>query len=229
MNMPLLNTAGILAILGAFLYSIGDVLLLAGKATIENHPRLGPYTKLLSGAEKMAELSSNRLVWGALLGVFSTPLILIGVWRVYLGLGGNSVWIDLVIFGLFGCASVIGAFVHGTFFYLGEYVQALEKVGDQSQSIITAMIQRHKKILIITYTPILLFILISSILYTIRVSSGETAFPLWMAGINPLTLTIAWLLIKRFLPRFIKDWTEGAGFNIAYLAFFVGTTVTLWK
>lgn len=50
-----------------------------------------------------------------------------------------------------------------------------------------------------------------------------------MVAVNPLTLTIAWLTMKRILPQFIRDWTEGAGFNIAFLAFFACTTCTLWN
>jgi hypothetical protein len=50
-----------------------------------------------------------------------------------------------------------------------------------------------------------------------------------MAAINPVTMTIAWLLIKRILPQIIRYATEGAGFNIAYFVFFACTTFTLWN
>ena len=50
-----------------------------------------------------------------------------------------------------------------------------------------------------------------------------------MAGVNPLTMTIVWLVGKRNLPQFVRDWTEGAGFNIAYMAFFACTTISLWN
>jgi hypothetical protein len=123
----------------------------------------------------------------------------------------------------------IGAFVHGTFYYMGEYIQALNKVEDSSQSVIAEMIGRHRKVLIITYAPVILFVVIASILFSILVASGRTAFPVWMAAINPVTMTVAWLLIKRILPQFVRDWTEGAGFNIAFLAFFACTTATLWN
>ena len=77
--------------------------------------------------------------------------------------------------------------------------------------------------------PVIIFILIASILFSILVASGRTAFPIWMAAVNPVTLTIAWLVLKRVLPQFVRDWTEGAGFNIAFLAFFACTTITLWN
>jgi hypothetical protein len=229
MELLTIRITGLIAILGAFLYAIGDVLLLAGKANLDDHPKLKPFAKLLSDAEKMIVLSSNRMIWGALLGVFATPLVLAGFWQVHEGLSGANALLVLATVLLFGSASVIGAFVHGTFYYMGEYVQALNRVEDGSQPVIADMIERHRKVLIVTYAPVMILILLASILFSILVVSGKTAFPVWVAAINPVTMTIAWLIIKRSLPQFVRDWTEGAGFNIAYLVFFACTTITLWN
>jgi hypothetical protein len=84
-------------------------------------------------------------------------------------------------------------------------------------------------VLMITYAPVIIFILLASILFSVLVASGKTSFPVWMAAVNPVTMTIVWLLIKRILPQFVRDWTEGAGFNIAFMLFFACTTFTLWK
>ena len=73
-----IRITGFLGMLAAILYAIGDVLLLAGRARIEDYPKLKPYEKLLSGAERMVALPFSRLAWGALLGVFATPLTLAG-------------------------------------------------------------------------------------------------------------------------------------------------------
>ena len=225
----LLRATGIFAFIGALLYAIGDVLLLASKVDLDDYPKLKPFAKLLSDSEKMVVLSPSRLMWGALIGVFATPLVLVGFWQAYQGLSGGNDWVVLATVGLFGSASVIGAFVHGSFFYMGEYIQALKNVETDSQNVIAGMVERHKKVLIITYAPLMGFIVIASILFSILVASGNTLFPLWMAGVTPLTMTIAWLLIKRVLPQSINDWTEGAGFNIAYMAFFACTTISLWN
>lgn len=228
LTLPIRIT-GLLAILGAILYGIGDVLLLASKVSLDDYPKLKPYAKLLSDAEKMVVLSPNRMIWGALLGVFSTPLVLAGFWQIYHGLAGANETLILVTVLLFGIASVIGTFVHGTFYYMGEYVQALNKVDEHSQVIIADMITRHRKVLIITYAPLLIFIIIASVLFSVMVGMGATHFPIWMAAVNPVTMTIVWMLLKRVLPQFIRDATEGAGFNIAYFIFFVCTTITLWN
>jgi len=229
METTVLRITGLLALSGAFLYAIGDVLLLASKASLDEYPRLKPFAKLLSDAEKMVILSPNRMIWGALLGVFATPLVVSGYWQVYQGLGGANAWVVLATVGLFGSASIIGTFVHGTFYYMGEYVQALNNVAENSQSVIAGAVERHRKVLIISYAPVLIFIFAASVLFSILVASGRTAFPTWMAAINPVTLTIAWLVVKRILPQFVRDWTEGAGFNIAFMLFFACTTITLWN
>jgi hypothetical protein len=229
MDLLSLKFLGVIAFMGATIYAIGDVLLLASKVSLDDFPKLKPFAKLLSDSEKMVVLSPTRLMWGALIGVFTTPLMLLGFWQVYQGLSGANAWAVLATFGLFGAASIIGAFVHGSFYYMGEYVHALNEVDEAFQPVIAGMIERHKKVLIITYAPILLFIIAASILFSILVASGKTGFPVWMAWVTPLTATIAWLLIKRILPQFIRDWTEGAGFNIAYMIFFACTTLSLWK
>ena len=144
-----LRITGILAIFGAILYAVGDVIFLASKASLDDYPKLKPYAKLLSDAEKMVVLSPNRMIWGALLGVFATPLVLAGFWQVYHGLAGENEVLVLTTALLFGIASVIGAFVHGTFDYMGEYVQALNMVDEFSQVIIADMIKRHRKVLIL--------------------------------------------------------------------------------
>jgi hypothetical protein len=229
MEIITIHITGLLAILGACFYAVGDVLLLASKASLDDYPKLKPFAKLLSDAEKMVVLSPNRMIWGALIGVFSTPLMLVGFWQVYQGLGGANASMALATFGLFGSASIIGASVHGSFYYMGEYIQALNNVEEKSQSVIAGMIERHKKVLIITYAPLLIFVIIASVLFSILVASGRTMFPIWMAAINPVTMTIVWMIVKRILPQFIRDWTEGAGFSVAYLIFFACTTITLWN
>jgi hypothetical protein len=225
----LLRTLGLLAMTGSFLYSVGDVLLLASKVNLDDYPKLKPFTKLLSDSEKMVVLSPSRMMWGALIGVFATPLVLAGYWQMYHGLTGANASLVLVTFLLFVSASVIGAFVHGTFYYLGEYVLALNKVDEQSQTVIADMITRHRKALIISYAPVMIMVVIASILFSVLVATQKTAYPAWMVAVNPVTLIIAWLLLKRVLPQFLRDRTEGAGFNIAFLIFFAVTTAIFWN
>lgn len=216
---------GWLGMLGAILYAIGDVLLLASKARLEDFPKLRLHAKILSGTERMVDLPHWRLLWGGLLGVFATPFILAGFLQIFMS-SRMETTLMFPPFLFFALATIIAPFVHGSFFYLGEYVQALNKVDESSQPVIVDMLRRHRKIMIITYAFLLVCILIASVWFSVLVGMDRTYFPVWMAAVNPVTMFLAWMLIKRILPRFVQDWTEGAGFNIAYLLFFIFTTFT---
>ncbi|MBL8102148.1 MAG: hypothetical protein JNM02_06445 [Anaerolineales bacterium] len=227
--MNAIQITGLLAILGSILYALGDTLLLASKVDINLYPKLAPFKKLLSDAEKFVSIPSEKMMQGALTGVFATPLMIAGFWHVYQGLFGANETLRMTTALLFGTASIIGTFVHGSFFYAGEYVKALNTVNEDSQHVIVELFTRHRKILIVTYAPLLAMIVTASILFSIGVITNQTLFPSWMAAITPVTMTIAWLFLKRILPAFITDPLEGAGFNIAYFIFFVCTTITLWN
>ena len=232
MNMdmaPILRISGLLAIIGALVYAIGDVLLLASKANLADYPNLQAFAKMLSGAEKMVVLPWRRLFWGGLLGVFATLLVLQGFWLVFQGLLPAGLWLALAPVLLFASATVIGAFVHGSFIYLGEYVQALNQVSAESQPVVARMFSHHRTVMAITYGFVAACVVVASLWYSSLVALGKTIFPAWMAAISPITVILAWLLIKRILPARVRDYTEGAGFNIGYLVFFISVTVALWQ
>lgn len=219
--------AGLAAMLGAVIYACGDVLLLAGHADLARHPNLQPHAKLLSGTESMAELSWPRLMWGGLLGVFATPLLLASLWLLYIGLapaGPWAVWPPVLLFGL---GFILAPFVHGSFIYLGEYVQALDRLGAEAQTVLVAMFQRHRQIMVISYGVLASAILTASVWFSAAVWRGGTLFPVWLAAVNPITALVAWLLLRRLVPPVAKQ-LEGAGFNIAFLAFFAALSAALW-
>lgn len=220
---------GMAAILGAVLYSIGDALLLAEKFNAQAYPRLQAHLKLLSGMERMAGLPWRRMAWGGMLGVFAAPLLLAGNWQVYAGLSPAGLAAALPPAILLVWSGVVGAFVHGSFIFMGETVQGINQVDDSAQPVLVGMYSRLSKIMVPAYAFLLACNIIASLWYSVVVAMGGTAFPRWMAAVNPLSAFLAWLVIKRVLPRRILDATEGAGFNIAYLIFYLFTTITLWK
>lgn len=218
--------AGLAAMLGAIVYAVGDVLLLAGRAELARHPNLQPHAKLLSGTERMAELPWPRLMWGGLLGVFATPLLLASLWLLYSGLAPAGPWAAWPTVLLFGLGFILAPFVHGSFIYLGEYVQALDRLEPSAQTVVVAMFQRHRQVMIISYGALAAAIVTASLWFSAAVFLGGTRFPAWMALVNPLTTLLAWLLLRRLIPAAAKH-LEGAGFNIAFLAFFAAATITL--
>lgn len=227
---------GILALVGSLLYALGDVLLLAPRVgavrrdaafTLDTqaYPELRRRAALLGG---LAVIPSRRLAWGGLLGVFAAPLTLAGIWQVYQGLRPAGPWLALPPALLFAYAVVIGPFIHGSFIYLGESVQALAAAGDDGRAPLMGVLIRLYRVMQIGYGALFLCIISASVWFSVAVASGRTLFPVWMAAVNPVLATLLWLALKRFLPGRLVDYTEGAGFNIAFLVFFALTTGTLW-
>ena len=223
----LVHLSGLSAMLGALSYAIGDVLMLTAKADLADYPNLQPHGKLLSGVERMAGLPWWRVMWGGLIGVFATPLSLAGVWHLYYGLqpaGAWSAWPPVLLLAL---GFSLSPFVHGSFIYLAEYVQALNRLSGDAQNVVVEMFKRHRQVLAISFGVVIVAILAASIWFSVSVALGSTRFPGWMAAVNPLTLVIVYFIIRRLLPKLVAP-VEGAGFNIAFLAFFALTTATLW-
>lgn len=231
-----LHVCGILAIIGSLLYAIGDLLLLApavgatrqsGKLVLDTDavPQLRRRVFLFN---VLNQLGARRLVWGALVGVFATPLVLVGMWLMYQGLQPAGAWLALPPVLLFGYAMIIGAYVHGSFYHLGETVHALAAVDQSDRLHLLHALARQQKSVTVVYTVLLVCFLIASAWLAISIGFGTTLFPRWMAFVNPVTLTLLWFGLRRLLPKRVHEVTQGAGFNIASIAFFVLATVTLW-
>ena len=239
MNAELLNAvhvAGILAIIGVLLYTIGDILLLAANVgarldpstihvDISIYPELKRRVKLY---RVIAGMPWRRLAWGGLLGVFAAPLTLAGAWQIAQGLSPAGGWLALPPAVLLVYAAVVGPFIHGSFIYLGENSQALNAVSVDSRSVLIGALVRQQKVMAIGYVVIFACNLVASIWYSVVVASGRTFFPTWMAAFNPVTLTLAYFVVRKIAPKKVADAVEGSGFNLAYLAFYALTTATLW-
>lgn len=232
----LLHLSGILALIGSALFALGDVLLLAPHVGLVNPVSsnaldLSAYPALQRRADRwrvLAGMPWGRLVWGGLVGVFAAPLTLAGIWQVYQGLQSAGLWLAVPPMLLLTYATAIGPFIHGSFIYLGATVQTIKALeGPQHETLIQVLL-RQQAVLLIAYAVLFVCAISGSLWFTVAVLSGRTLFPIWMAAFNPVTLTLLWLASKRILPKRVTDWTEGAGFNMAYLLFFALTTVLLW-
>lgn len=232
----ILHICGVLAIVGSLLYAIGDILLLApaigatrqsGELVIDTDamPQLRRRVFLFN---VLNQLGTRRLVWGALIGVFATPLALVGMWLIYQGLQPAGAWLALPPVLLFGYAMIIGAYVHGSFYHLGETVHALAAVQASDRFPLLLALARQQKSITVVYAVLLVSFLIASAWLAVSIGFGSTLFPRWMAVVNPITLTLLWFGLRRLLPKRVHEVTQGAGFNIASIAFFVLATVTLW-
>lgn len=235
-SFTLVRLAGILAAVGALLYAISDVCLLAYEVGPREAPPaatkadLEPYAQPPLSADdllNLATLPASRLAWGGLLGVLATPLLLAGLWPLYHALRpAGSGW-ALAPTLLLAIALILAPFVHGSFIYIEQNAQVLARLPLEARPILGPAFQLQQRVLATTYAILLVAALLASILFSIVVAFFDTLLPVWMAAVNPVTMVIAFLLLKRLLPRQVTKYVEGAGFNIGFFFFFTLLTASL--
>ena len=234
-EVTVLQLAGVAGMLGSAIYAAGDVLLLAPDAAAHGDRRPLPvdvsHDRVLRRRsallEDLARLPYWRLRWGALLGVIGAPLTVAGLWLFYRSLSPAGPWLALPPTMLFLAASVTGPFVHGSFAYVGETVQTLHAVEEGQRPMLAAMLRRQIVTVMMAYAPLILAVITASVWATCAVLTGRTRLPTWVAAVNPVTMTVAWLLLKTILPRPVAGFLQGAGFNIAYFAWFAAMAATV--
>ena len=225
--------AGLAGVIGSLIYAVGDVFLLAGHVgpSQDSRPlridteRFPEFKRRVPLFETLAKLSSRRLAWGGLLGVFAAPLNLAGIWQVAEALKPAGLWSALPPVLLFAYATVIGSFIHGSFTHIGETLHAIADAPEAGRATLMQTLARQHRVVVTAYSVLFICSIIGSFWFASAVISGKTAYPLVMATINPVTATLAWLLLKKVLPDFVGRYTEGAGFNIAQMVFFAASTI----
>lgn len=228
-DLLLVRLAGIVAIVGAALYVVGDVLLLAVKPDRAAHPVAASHAAALGDLEKLASIDPGRVVPGGLLGVLATPLVLAGWWLLGVALapaGGLAVGPAV----LFGVASVIGGFAHGWFMALAGDARDLDRLG-ADPAVAPALLEtlaRDRRILAVAFTPMLLAAVLASAWQALVVLGDMTALPTWFAAVNPVVILALFLGVRRILPVRARDALEGTGFSVANLVVFVVLLAVLW-
>jgi hypothetical protein len=228
------HLAGIVTLVGAVLYALADVLILAHNVgprievpatAVDFHAseRWKRRANLLTCSSK---LPWRRMVWGGLLGVCMTPLVMSGSWVLYHALKPAGPWWSVPPALLWLAAYPIGAFIHGSFIYLGGTVQAWNAAEGPVKEQLEDLVARIIKVLIFAYLVFFVLAIVTSVWYAVAVVQGETALPRWMAAVNPLLMTLVYMFLARnVVPMSIMKWIQGAGFNIVYIVFFA---LLLW-
>jgi len=226
-----LRWSGIAGIAGSVGYAIGDVLLLGNSATAAEFPHLAKHvdTLLVQRSAVFLASSTGRLAAGALVGVFSTPLYLAGVWHIFLASKpGGPRW-SVPPFLLLVIAMSTAPFVHGSFFYVAEILKTIGQVDGPAQTTLIALATRTTLWLFIAYGVVAVPALIGFAWLTIAIARGKTLYARWVAWANPLVCMVAASLIHRALPQPLAVLLSGAGLSLGLLAFFALSTAVLWN
>jgi hypothetical protein len=238
--MPIDTTirlAGILTLVGAALYAMADVLILAyhvGRlqeipATAIDFEASEKWRRRANMLVCMSKIPWRRLVWGGLQGVFVTPLVMTGAWVLYHALQPAGPWLSVPVALLWLADSPIGAFIHGSFIYLGGAVQAWNLAEGKCKVQLEDTVARMLRALLTTYLLFFAIAIATSAWYVGAVVQGATALPRWMALLNPALMSIIYMILARkVIPLRIIKYVQGAGFNIVYFVFFALLLFFVW-
>ena len=226
-----LRWSGIAGIAGSVGYAIGDVLLIGNSATAAEFPHLAGHVDnlLVQRSAVFLASSTERLAAGALVGVFSTPLYLAGIWHIFQASKPGGLRWSVPPFLLLVTAMSTAPFVHGSFFYVAEILKTVGQVDSASQTTLIALATRTTMWLFIAYGVLAVPALIGFAWLTIAIARGKTLYPRWVAFANPLVCMLAASLIHRVLPQPFAVLLSGAGLSLGMLAFFALSTAVLWS
>lgn len=188
-----------LAVFGAGLGAVADVLLLYSPRGGYEDPDLA----------FMANISSERIFWGALLGVLAIPLEAGGLLLLYKRLlkAGYAVARGSVVLGLYMVA--LGTAVHAAFYGAG---MALE-TGESGRALLSPVAGAF----------VLGFFTLFGLLIVL-IGLGRTGLPRWMAFCTPVSVYLLCLLAYVLAPG-LGNWLLPAGFNLGMLVFYA---LLLW-
>jgi hypothetical protein len=229
--------AGIVTLVGAALYALADVLLLAH--------RVGPRQEVPDTAvdfvasEKwkrraeilttMSKIPFPRLVQGGLMGVCMTPLVMSGAWVLYHALQPAGFWWSVPVALLWLAAYPVGAFIHGSFIYFGGCVQAWNAAEGVCQEQLGDLVSRLIRVLITSYGLFFPLALATWLWYAVSVLQGTTHLPRWMAFANPALMSAVYMVLaRRVVPGRIVKWVQGAGFNLVFIVFYSLLLAFVW-
>jgi hypothetical protein len=192
--------AGIAATLAAVLASAGDFILLAHGA-------------MRIAGDRTAD--APVLIAGHFLGTLCIPFYAGGYWLVGAGLANAGRWARAV-FPL-GCyVAAVGAVVHGVTAMMIETNR--DAVGGGNITEVP-----HAIYLLPLWLVVLGAAVVLTAIYVAGVLSGRSAFPRWMALVNPVTLTAAIIAASLPFPR-AAAFLIPASANLVHIIFFAFTT-----
>lgn len=227
----LLRWTGLAGILAAAAWTLGDALLLGNRATAAEFPHLAVYAgnRLVQRSALFLASSTERLAAGALVGVFTTPLYLAGIWHLYEASKSAGARWSAPPFWLLVTGYSIAPFVHGSFFYLAEILKVIPAVDAAAQAALIELATRLTRWLFVAYAVLALPVVAGFAWLTAAIARGSTLYPRWLALANPIVCMIGGSLADRVLPEPLSTWLAGAGLNLGMLAFFSLSTALLWR
>jgi hypothetical protein len=196
----------------AFLGILGSTLLLIADVALVYTPLPAKEFNVFSAA---VGKSPRRLVWGALLGVFAIPLVIVGFGFIYVKLQPGGPWLALppVILGPF--AYVIGAGFHAAIPFFVAAIQANPSPAARTSPPLSTMWLVFRAL----QTALFVAVAASSVWLLVSVLSGSTLYPRWTAALSPAVTGLFLRILTRLSPPRVVGVLFPAANNLTMLIF----------
>ncbi|ASE60703.1 hypothetical protein H3Z85_16100 [Chryseobacterium indologenes] len=171
-------------------------------------------------ATLMLEGSASRLMFGALIGALTGPLLLPATWLVYQFFKDTKKWYAVFVYWVLLVGAVLSPLGHAGFFYVGEIYKAVYHTDPVAHSYLLETGRNFMKMLNIAWGAAIGVLAIGWISFAVCILLNKTLLPRWMALLTPFILTLMIIPLKGLLPLPYSGWVGGAIFNIAYTIFF---------
>ncbi|WP_284460276.1 DUF6796 family protein [Chryseobacterium sp.] len=218
-----INWAFACAILVSVLWIIGDICIAGFDPDPADYPLYSEnYADLMDVglATLMLEGSTSRLMFGALIGALSAPLLFPATWLVYQFFRDKTKWYAILTYWILLAGAILSPLGHAVFFYVGEIYKAVGHTDPVSHPYILEMGRSFVRMLNISWGTAIGVLAVGWILFAVCIVMKKTVLPAWMAVVTPFVLTVFLVFIKNVLLLPYSGWLGGAVFNVAYLIFF---------
>lgn len=168
----------------------------------------------------MLEGSTTRLMFGALIGSLTGPMLLPAMWLVSQCFKDSEKWYAISVYWIFLTGAVLSPIAHVGFFYVGEMYKAIYSTNPHSHHYLLNTGKTFVQMLNITWGTAVSFLAIGWISFTVCIFLKKTILPKWMLFMTPIALIIIIGPIGNILPLPYSGWINGAIFNISYSVFF---------
>lgn len=211
-NGKMIRNAGIIGITAVIITIISDMILLGRPAAAFS------FFDLMT--ESMAELAPWRITTGTFLGVFALPFQIAGIVPLYFGLKQAGNRLALVVLGSAAYGLIMGVAFHVSYAYMGSAWQLFYKA-DAGKDQIQKMLSQFEVYWMIIIVTVFAVLLIASVCYFILIMSGKSAYPKWMAFLNPICIFALVFVLVLPIPAPVGGYIAPVYLNFSTFVLFV--------
>lgn len=208
-----LRIFGLAGVIGSLIFICGDLLYNHVSGSAE------------SPASKMGKMAPSRLLAAGSAGLVGCWFYLLGVGHICLAFRPAGDVFAFILMAAFIAVMVGYGVAHTAYFAIGAGAQTARKAGldmEEGGRLGNALFGRLS---VITYLPVA----VSSLMMIYAVVAGRSLYPVWMVIFLPVVIYLLKRPVIWLLRGHIRELVNDSYDNIAFLAYFLISTIVLWN